>query len=69
MWYKLCKLKNTVTFLKKCNSFISASALLQSNAGLLSACDPAEGYPLLSTNSSQPSLRHPIDVGTLFSSF
>jgi hypothetical protein len=44
---------------------ISASTSLQMNTELLCACDPAEGYPLLSTNSSQPSLRQPIDPGIL----
>ena len=59
---KLCKLKN-VTALN-----ISTSASLQMNAELTYACDPVEHYPLLNTDSTQPSLSHPIDPSTFFPS-
>jgi hypothetical protein len=46
-------LKNIVTYLKNVIAMtISASVSLQMNAELLCACDPVEGYPWLSPNSS-----------------
>jgi hypothetical protein len=57
--------RNIVTYFRTAIALtISVSALLQMNTKLLCAHDPAEGYPLLSTDSSQPSLRHAIDPAT-----
>jgi hypothetical protein len=62
-------LRNIVTYLKyEIGLTVSTSASLPMSTELLCACDSVKGYPLLSTISSQLSLRHPIDPGTLFPS-
>jgi hypothetical protein len=62
-------LRNIVTYLKNVVPLtISTSASLQIDAEFICACDPVKGYLSLSNNSSQPSLRHPIDPVTFFSS-